>query len=69
MENIIVIFCTSPDKTTSLKLANELVNNSLAACVNILPGITRATSIEIRPIWSGKFPSDISKIEVIDEAI
>ncbi len=40
MENIIVIFCTSPDKETSLKLARGLVNDKLAACVNILPGVT-----------------------------
>lgn len=55
----------------------ELLKQSLAGTkkaeiqnvVDLYPGITRVTSIEVRPIWSGSFPEDISKIEIIDEAI
>jgi len=35
-----IIFCTCPDKATAKKLAQLLVSSNLAACVNILPGIT-----------------------------
>lgn len=35
-----IIFCTCPDKDTAKKLAHLLVTKKLAACVNILPGIT-----------------------------
>ena len=35
-----LILCTCPDKDTSEKIAHLLVNGKLAACVNILPGIT-----------------------------
>jgi periplasmic divalent cation tolerance protein len=35
-----IILCTCPDKETAEKIARLLVNDKLAACVNILPGIT-----------------------------
>ena len=35
-----IILCTCPDKATAEKIAHCLVNDKLAACVNILPGIT-----------------------------
>ena len=35
-----IILCTCPDKETAEKIAHLLVNDKLAACVNILPGIT-----------------------------
>jgi periplasmic divalent cation tolerance protein len=35
-----LILCTCPDKDTAEKIAHWLVNDKLAACVNILPGIT-----------------------------
>ena len=35
-----IILCTCPDKDTAEKLARLLVTGKLAACVNILPGIT-----------------------------
>ena len=35
-----VVVCSCPDKVISEKLAHILVNNQLAACVNILPNIT-----------------------------
>lgn len=38
--NFEMIFCTCPDKNTAKKLAELLVTKKLAACVNILPGLT-----------------------------
>ncbi len=36
----LLILCTCPDQATAKKIANALVDGSLAACVNILPGLT-----------------------------
>jgi len=41
-----IIFCTCPNKDTAKKIAHLLVSNHLAACVNILPGITSVYSWE-----------------------
>lgn len=38
--NCQLVFCTCPDTSTAQRLAQELVENYLAACVNILPGLT-----------------------------
>lgn len=35
-----IIFCTCPEKESAEKIARLLVARNLAACVNILPGIT-----------------------------
>ena len=36
----LVVYCTCPDHEAALKLANSLVDEALAACINILPGLT-----------------------------
>ena len=43
-----LIICTCPDQNTAEMLANHLVDESLAACVNIVPGITSVYQ------WEGK---------------
>lgn len=35
-----LILCTCPDRNTSEKIAKRLVKDRLAACVNIMPGLT-----------------------------
>ncbi len=35
-----VVFCTCPDQQSANRLAQKLVSGHLAACVNIIPGIT-----------------------------
>ena len=35
-----VVFNTCPDKETAVRVANTVVQEKLAACVNIIPGIT-----------------------------
>lgn len=46
-----LIFCTCPDKDTATTLARLLVEDGLAACVNIVPGITSVYS------WQGQIES------------
>lgn len=35
-----IILCTCPDSATARAIAHHLVDKSLAACVNVLPGVT-----------------------------
>ena len=35
-----IVLCTVPDQETGGRIANALVTEQLAACVNIIPGIT-----------------------------
>lgn len=35
----LLVYCTCPDETSARRLANTLVDDGLAACVNILPGV------------------------------
>jgi periplasmic divalent cation tolerance protein len=46
-----IIFCTCPDNSTAEKIARWLVENQLAACVNIVPGITSIYA------WEGRIES------------
>jgi periplasmic divalent cation tolerance protein len=34
-----VVFCTCPDADTAMRIADALVGERLAACVNVLPGV------------------------------
>jgi periplasmic divalent cation tolerance protein len=51
MAQVIVTLCTCPDKDTAEKIARQLVENALAACVNILPNIRSIYS------WQGQIES------------
>ena len=35
-----IVLCTAPDRETAEMIADTLVSQQLAACVNILPGVT-----------------------------
>ena len=39
MNDLEIIFCTCPTEAEAERIAQALVNERLAACVNILPGI------------------------------
>lgn len=54
-----IILCTCPDKETAEKIANTLVTDKLAACVNIVPGITSVFS------WQGQVQSDQESLLLI----
>lgn len=44
----LLVLCTCPDQATAQNIANQLVDQALAACVNILPGLTSVYQ------WQGK---------------
>jgi len=44
----LLVLCTCPDQATAQDIANQLVDQALAACVNILPGLTSVYQ------WQGK---------------
>ena len=44
----LLILCTCPDQATAQNIANQLIDRTLAACVNILPGLTSVYQ------WQGK---------------
>jgi periplasmic divalent cation tolerance protein len=46
-----IFLCTCPDKDSAEKIAHLLVTEKLAACVNILPGITSIY------LWHGQIES------------
>ncbi len=48
MTQVIVTFCTCPDQATADIIAHHLVENRMAACVNIVPGLTSVYS------WQGQ---------------
>ena len=43
-----LVLCTCPDQATAQNIAEHLIDRQLAACVNILPGITSIYQ------WQGK---------------
>jgi len=54
-----IILCTCPDKDTAEKIAYFLVTDKLAACVNILPGITSVYR------WHGQIESTQEQLLLI----
>jgi periplasmic divalent cation tolerance protein len=59
MTQVLVVLCTCPDSATAESLATGLVENRLAACVNILP--------EIRSIyrWQKEVQQDTETLLVV----
>jgi len=55
----IVVFCTCPDQVTAQKIAYNLMENRLAACVNIVPGLTSVYT------WQGKICQDAEVLLII----
>jgi len=39
MDTILLVYCTAPDPDTARELARTLVEERLAACVNVVPGL------------------------------
>ncbi len=50
--NAIVVFCTCPDEASASRLAQILVEERLAACVNRMPGMTSTYR------WKGAIHND-----------
>ena len=68
-----IIFCTCPDQKSAEDIAGRLINQKIAACVNIVPGITSVYE------WQGKvetsqehlllIKSHIDKYEAIESIV
>jgi len=39
-DDYLIVLCTCPDQDTGKSIAESVVNEGLAACINILPGLT-----------------------------
>ena len=52
MSQILLCYCTCPDPEAASQLAERLVGESLAACINCLPGVTSVYR------WEGKVTRD-----------
>lgn len=50
--NTLLIFCTCPNRETAEQIANHLVEEQLAACINISSPVTSIYS------WQGKIESE-----------
>lgn len=56
--SVIVILSTAPDEPTAAKLARGLIEERLAACVNVIPGVKSFYR------WEGKLEAD-AEIQLI----
>ncbi len=59
MSKALVILCTCPDQDTASRLATGLLEQRLAACVNVLPGIRSIYR------WQGAVNEDSEVLMVI----
>jgi len=58
-EKLILCFCTVPDGETGRRIAREIVESGLAACVNRLPGVESVYR------WEGRIEEDGEELLVI----
>jgi len=47
-QNLLLVYCTCPDRDVAMTIADSIVDAGLAACVNIIPGLTSIYR------WQGK---------------
>jgi len=52
MTDLVVVLCTVPDAETGASLARTIVDEKLAACVNLVPGIRSIYS------WKGEIQDE-----------
>jgi len=55
----LVVYVTTPNSETSKLIAHGLVSSGLAACVNILPGVTSVYR------WQGAVNSDTEELLIV----
>ncbi len=39
-KDLLMVYCTCPDHDAAINMANGIIDTGLAACVNIVPGLT-----------------------------
>lgn len=59
MSDALVCYCTCPDEAVARRLAEGLVAAQLAACVNIVPGLTSVYR------WQGEIQTDAEVLLLI----
>ena len=57
--DVLLVFCTCPDEESGARIAEALVVERLAACVNRLPGLTSVY------LWQGKVEHDSETLLLI----
>lgn len=57
-----LVLCTCPDHSVAKRIAEVLVSRHLAACVNIIPGITSVY------FWKGKMENEQEQLMLIKTA-
>jgi periplasmic divalent cation tolerance protein len=55
----LLVYCTCPDHEAAVQLANTLVDEALAACINIVPGLTSIYH------WRGKHETGSEELLMI----
>lgn len=55
----LIILCTCPDRTTAERIAETVVSERLAACVNIVPGLTSIYR------WEGQIQREVELLLLI----
>lgn len=58
-ESILMVYCTCPDADSAKAIASRLVDERLAACVNVIPGLTSYYR------WQGKVEADPEQLLLI----
>ncbi|HTC27668.1 divalent-cation tolerance protein CutA [Dyella sp.] len=58
-KTVLLCYCTCPDAASAQRLADALVNEALAACVNRVPGIQSTYR------WQGKVITDTEELLLI----
>ncbi len=61
-DSVLLTLCTCPDESVAFSLAETLVEEGLAACVNLLPGVRSLY------YWQGKLQHDTEVILLIKSA-
>ena len=56
---VLLCYCTCPDPASAARLAEALVEERLAACVNRLPGVSSTYR------WEGKLATDVEALLLI----
>jgi periplasmic divalent cation tolerance protein len=58
-DEYIMVYCTCPSEQVATEIGKALVREQLAACVNVVPGITSIYS------WKGNMEQDIESLALI----
>ncbi len=63
MEDVLVVFCTFPDRDAATRIAQALVKSRLTACVNLLPGVESIYQ------WKGEMESSNEVLGLIKTTV